>query len=498
MNTLIEKRQIEQRLKNLEAHLAQENPVLLKVVASFRELDKVAYGLGLLPRNQSFATRVPWWPLISVLGTFSSGKSTFINHYLGYKLQLTGNQAVDDKFTVMCYSNDREARTLPGLALDADPRFPFYRISHDIEEVAAGEGRRVDAYLQLKTCPGDRLRGKILIDSPGFDADAQRTSTLRIINHIVDLSDLVLVFFDARHPEPGAMQDTLQHLVTDTIQRVDSSKFLYILNQMDTTAREDNPEEVVAAWQRALAQRGLTAGRFFRIYNPEAAVPIDDPQRRERFERKRDIDLAEIHNRMQQVETERAYRIIGVLEKTAKRIEDKLVPAISRAKANWRRRVLWTEAFVFGLLLAGLIAASIKLEYWDGLHFVAPWWQNLTGSGLGLGLFTAALLIALLYLHFFIRRVAAGGVIRDLQRGADDDETTELLVNAMHHNTGSLRSVLSTRPAGWGAGARKRIARVIGAADGYVQTLNDQFTDPSGNQVAIDAPAPDQATQQGA
>ena len=57
------------------------------------------------------------------------------------------------------------------------------------------------------------LRGKILIDSPGFDADAQRTSTLKITDHIIDLSDLVLVFFDARHPEPGAMSDTLAHLV---------------------------------------------------------------------------------------------------------------------------------------------------------------------------------------------------------------------------------------------------------------------------------------------
>lgn len=29
---------------------------------------------------------------------------------------------------------------------------------------------------------------------PGFDADSQRTSTLRLTQHIIDLSDLVLVF----------------------------------------------------------------------------------------------------------------------------------------------------------------------------------------------------------------------------------------------------------------------------------------------------------------
>jgi hypothetical protein len=74
----------------------------------------------------------------------------------------------------------------------------FIRSGRAIEETAPGEGRRIDAYLQLKTCPSEAVRAKILIDSPGFDADAQRTSTLRITNHIVDLSDLVLVFFDAR------------------------------------------------------------------------------------------------------------------------------------------------------------------------------------------------------------------------------------------------------------------------------------------------------------
>ena len=43
---------------------------------------------------------------------------------------------------------------------------------------------------------------------------------------------------------------------------------------IDNAAREDNPEEVFAAWQRALAQQGLTAGRFYRIYDPKAAMPI--------------------------------------------------------------------------------------------------------------------------------------------------------------------------------------------------------------------------------
>ena len=58
------------------------------------------------------------------------------------------------------------------------------------------------------------------------------------------------------------------------------------MNQIDVTADENNLEDVVGAWQRALAQKGLTAGRFYSIYNEDVAVPIVDEAVRERFERK--------------------------------------------------------------------------------------------------------------------------------------------------------------------------------------------------------------------
>nr|VFJ90963.1 MAG: Dynamin family protein [Candidatus Kentron sp. H]VFJ92119.1 MAG: Dynamin family protein [Candidatus Kentron sp. H]VFJ98700.1 MAG: Dynamin family protein [Candidatus Kentron sp. H] len=473
---------IKNRLQRLQVHLEQENPVLLDIVRSFKALDTVAYRLGILPRTDSFATQVPWWPLVAVLGTFSSGKSTFINHYLGRKLQLTGNQAVDDKFTVVCFSSDGVARTLPGLALDADPRFPFYQISTDIEEVSMGEGKRVDAYLQLKTCPSEKLRGKIVIDSPGFDADAQRTSTLRIIDQIIDLSDLVLVMFDARHPEPGAMQDSLKHLVSGTINRSDSNKFLYILNQIDATAREDNPEEVFAAWQRALAQVGLTAGRFFRIYSPEVAIPIEDETRRVRFEEKRDMDLAEIHYRMEQVEVERAYRIIGVLEKTAKKIRDDLVPKIESAKDRWRRYVLWADGATFGALLLGSVAFSIFAGYWDGLHFLPPpWLQWLTATWPRTGVSLAAVVLVLGYLHFVIRRIAAHSVIAGLRRKLPENDR-DAVIRGFRKNTNPLFSLFRKKPVGWSRWVEKRITNVLQDSDNYVQQLNSLYADPSGKK----------------
>ena len=490
---------IEQRISTLEAHLEQENPLLLDVVKSFRELDQVAYRLGVLARDESFTTQVPWWPMVAVLGTFSSGKSSFINYFLQAKLQSTGNQAVDDRFTVVCYGADETPRTLPGLALDADPRFPFYQISRDIETVATGEGRRIDAYLQLKTCRSEPLRGKIVIDSPGFDADAQRNATLRITDHIIDLSDLVLVFFDARHPEPGAMQDTLRHLVGNTIHRPDSSKFLYILNQIDNAAREDNPEEVFAAWQRALAQAGLTAGRFYNIYNPEAALQIDDESLRRRFESKRDEDLTEIYARIHQVEIERVYRVIGVLEKTAKSLENRVVPAVVSAKESWRRAVAWTDAAILGALVVVLAAWTISSGYWTGFQFSAPWFDTIATMPWLMAAIAAIAVAGGVYLHYLARRFSARIIARRIARRTDLDGVREWVVRAFVHNTRAWRTIVTPSPAGWGRGARRRIGQVAADADRFVQHLNNRFTDPSGDKGSLEMddrpvllePAPD-------
>jgi hypothetical protein len=470
---------IRKRLKSLELHLKEENPILVSAVDGFRHLSRIGYAMGLLDTSESYATQIPWWPLISALGTFSAGKSTFINNYLSYPLQDTGNQAVDDRFTVVCYGGEKEVRTLPGLALDADPRFPFYQTSEELDKVESGQGRRIDAYLQLKTCNSDNLKGRILIDSPGFDADEQRSATLRLTNHIIDLSDLVLVFFDARHPEPGAMSDTLAHLVGATKDRADSSKFLYILNQMDTTAREDNPEEVVGAWQRALAREGLTAGRFYTIYDPEAAVPIENDALRRRFEWKRDQDLSEILNRIEQVSVERAYRIVGALEKHAQEIEDYYVPQLRELIGRWRRQVLvWDAGW---LVLVGLAVV--------GSRFLPPAMASKLDNGLqqllasptlmvGVGVLLA---IVALYVHFRVRSWAAAKVMREIALQYVGNEA-ERLTRAFKRNIRMWRSVFDPDPAGWSGRNRRALKNIVSDANRLVQTLNDRFTDPSGKR----------------
>ncbi len=467
------------RIKSLQKHLAEENPLLVSVVEKFVELDQVGLGLGVLTSRDSYTSEISWWPLISILGTFSAGKSSFINQYVGNPVQKTGNQAVDDKFTVLCFSSDQNVRVLPGIALDADPRFPFYQMSEAIDKVAEGEGARIDTYLQLKTCPSDIMRGKILIDSPGFDADAQRRSTLRITDHIINLSDLVLVFFDGRHPEPGAMHDTLEHLVAGTVRRNDANKILFILNQIDTTAAEDNLEDVVAAWQRAIAQGGLVSGSFHTLYNEDAAVTIEDPALEERYRKKRDEDLNVITKRIAQVSVERAYRIIGALENFSNRIEKEVVPELETAVGVWRRRVLIADLLVLLPLLVIFIAYTASHGYWQSLKFVVPGTEQ---SGYGPVLANIVLTVAVaafVGLHFLIRTVIARLYSKRL---AEEGYFGNLRAGFLK-NTRWWRSMFMPQITGWNKKAQAKISELRDSADNFVQKLNDQYTNPSGKSL---------------
>jgi hypothetical protein len=271
----------------------------------------------------------------------------------------------------------------------------------------------------------------------------------------------------------------LNHLIDRTINRADTGKFLYILNQVDTTARENNPEDVIAAWQRALGERGLTAGRFFAIYNPDAAVPIEDEALRRRYELKRDQDLSEIHSRMEEVEIERAYRIVGALEKTARDIEERSIPLVTRALRQWRKRVLWSDAIAMGSFMLLLLSLSIRADYWTGLSFTPPWMQP--GShALIPWLALAGVLIGLVAIHFAVRTLAAKTLIPSLRKDASKADLKSNPVGAFIRSTKPWRSIFLRTPAGWCRKARKQLTQVIQDTDTYIQTLNDQFTNPSG------------------
>ncbi|ADC71289.1 conserved hypothetical protein [Thioalkalivibrio sp. K90mix] len=467
-------RRVRKQLKLLSDRLAEENPVLKGVVDPFRELDRVGYASGLLnPQDDSYAFTISWWPMIAVLGTFSSGKSTFINEYVGTTVQRSGSQAVDDKFTVISYGGSERVQELPGLALDGDPRFPFYRVSDEIERITDGGGRTVDHFLAMKTANSERLRGRILIDSPGFDADEQRATILQLTDHIIDLSDLVVVFFDARHPEPGAMRDTLEHLVNRVAERNDFNKLVFVLNQIDTTWREDNLEEVVSAWQRAVVRQGNATGRFYCMFNESAGVEIGDEQVRERYEEKSQRDRAEIHEKIQEISSSRSYRILGSLQAIAESIEMDALPALRRALERWRRRVLQVDAAMFAV-----IAVILGVIGYNTAGGFGPWFDGSAWSSMGdhpiwtsAGIIGLALVLA--GLHFFNRRWIARRIARTLPTESAAGNWRA----AFEKNTRPWRLMLGRAPLGLGRRKVGRLHALRDRAEAYIQRLNNQFVD---------------------
>jgi len=447
-----------ERYAQLKKHLSEENPILIDAVDHYRTLDSIAHRYGLLDDEESYTAHISWWPLISILGTFSAGKSTFINHYIGKTVQQSGNQAVDDKFTVIAYGENDEVTTLPGMALDADPRFPFYNISNEIEEVEKGEGERVNLYLQLKTVRADALKGKILIDSPGFDADSQRDTILRITSHIIDMSDLVLIFFDARHPEPGAMRDTLEHLVGTAVRHNDADKILYVLNQIDTTSKEDNLEDVIGSWQRALASQGLVAGNTFAIYN-ESAASIENDSLKERLERKMKTDLAAITHRMDKVSIERAYRILRQVENLSKSLQNDRLPKLREQLVRWSRQVLFADTLLLALLAAVVIVGEMQFDLMG----------TITTSPLFGGLAAAAATVVLGYGHFTLRGKLAARLQRRLQN--EDPE----LARAVGKMTKWWRPVWSARSGNWAKTTYRTLENLTDKSRRNIQKLNDTF-----------------------
>lgn len=180
-------------------------------------------------------------PMVLVLGSHSSGKSTFINYLLGRDVQQTGVAPTDDGFTILCAGDRDEDRD--GHAAVGTP------------ELGLGELRRfgpvLQAHLRLKLragCP--LLDGVWLVDTPGMidaAAEADAGDPLRgggdggrptggrgydflgVMRWLAERADVVLLLFDPQ--KPGTTGETLRALTQSLAQL--EHKLLIVLNKAD-------------------------------------------------------------------------------------------------------------------------------------------------------------------------------------------------------------------------------------------------------------------------
>ncbi len=450
-------------MDRLKRHLSSEqHPVLLDVLQSFEGLDRLAARVGAIGPGESLAKSVRWWPVISLLGTYSSGKSTFVNDLLGIPVQKDGIQAVNDKFSVLCYGGGGSVQTLPGLALAADPRFPFYNIDEKLSRAVGGGGASTDisTYIDLKACPAARLRGVILIDSPGYDADMQREGILTLAEQIVDVSDLVLFLFDVHKTERKVIPRTLE-MVSQILHRSDASKVVYVLNRIDEVP-DDDLLDVYSRWKACLATAGLQAGDTYIICSPDKSK-ANKERLAEHPEWERDRE--EIYDRIGRVNRDRTYRAISVLREEARHLGhslSKALPAVLKI-----RSALLLSLGILGFLAFGgwsLVARS-------NLELELPW-------VLGGGVMVALMVMALGYP--LLRRV-----LRLWQRptlATQNDRAKRLF---QHLSSLPLFSLfrLQAQSNGW----LWELQEIEQQAVELTLRSNDAFIDPSGRETFVES-----------
>ena len=125
---------------------------------------------------------------VLLIGNHSSGKSSFINWYVGAKVQKTGVAIETQGFTVVTAGRTRETLTGPAtLRL-----YPYLKPLQSIPGVLQ--------YLSTKLTPSDARRFSLVtfIDTPGLaDGELHYPYDIeRAILWLGESADLILVFFD--------------------------------------------------------------------------------------------------------------------------------------------------------------------------------------------------------------------------------------------------------------------------------------------------------------
>ena len=435
-------------LLNIEKHFAHDNPTLIQAAKVFHELDQVEFELGLIDNDETTASKYSWWPIISVIGGLSPASSKFINEYLDTDQSLTGLQSSSHKFTVIQHNNQAPPVTLPGTALDVDHRLPFYQISRKIDRLVPGTSSNVNSYLELKTINNTRLKGKLFIEAPDFGMEDPISPVTQLLtNHIIEISDLVLVFCDIFDAEPHLLTELSKNIV----EQQDSNKFVYVIDSDNVASNT----EIIRLWQKKLAEIGIKTGQFIVLSSQNS---LSDAHNRE--------SMAIINQRMNSVNHYRSYRILHSLEKNIRDINNIIMPEISQAISLWKDRVHLSSLLILGFIITLMLFAEIQMG------FFALLFDPIVGP-----LFLVALIAFMAPLHIVISKLQAKLIISRLDERQKELHLMENLSDVFEKSLTYSHMLLPiSTPVGWNKKTKARLNNLIEKTKGIVLSLNDGFS----------------------
>jgi len=435
-------------LHQIEQQLADKNPALLQAFRLYHELDQVAYEMGLIGMDDSLANKTSWSPVITVIGEPSSGRNEFINRYLVDPSAQISSDSLGAQFNVLSYRESETSMSLPGTAVDGDPRFPFYHISEQLEQVKKGESRNINIYLDLKTSKSPQLKDKTLITAPGFSLHDRQEGINLLREHVAELSDLVFVFFDANQFILEDFKITLPPFLKHAANSHNPSKFIYII----TEAGQAASVETISNWKHQLTNLGLQAGQFIGL-SSEGNSNVQQI----------------LEQRLSNIDIESAYRILSTLEVHIMDVEDVVIKEVTRGLKLWKERTHFTLTLLLSLIALTLVAGEIQF----GLVAVL------------LDPFIAStsffiLLIFLIPFHIYSSKFHAKFIIKHLHRRQTELGLTENLAALFAGNLTVWRMLLPiTQPVAWTSEVRETLDMILTRAKGLVQSLNNSFNTQS-------------------
>lgn len=428
---------VSKHLINLEKQFASTDPVLQKAVKVFQELDELEFEMNLLDAEETTARTSSWWPIISTVGGYSPAKSEFLSRFLGAHLNTTRH-----KFTVLQYTPQTTGATLPGTALDADHRLPFYQISQSIEQASSGEGVKVNGYLELVTVNSSKLKNKLVIDTAVLNPSGENPVSALLRQHVIGISDLVLVFTDLFEADPEFNQATVDSI----IKHQDTNKFLFVIDHSEISLDEHKAQDIMASWQRRLAEFGIFTGQYIVL--------------------SQNGDVAQIEQRVNNLNNDRSYRVLGSLENSIRRVDEVILPEVEGAIATWKERCNATTLIVLSFIIMLILFAEIAVGVLD-LFF-----DPIIGPAI-----LVALIAILTPLHILVSRVHAKFIINQLHKRQKVLNLSEDLAGLFEKSLSFWRVLLPiTQPVGKTKKNRKKLNSLLEQTKDLIQALNDQFS----------------------
>jgi hypothetical protein len=268
-----------------------------------------------------------------------------------------------------------------------------------------------------------------------------------LTQHVLKMSDLILVFSDLFDAAPELTKTT----VDEIIAQQDTNKFIFIIDHSEISLDKNKSNEIIASWQRRLAELGIHTGQFIVLSDSSQSTSSS---------------LTEIDQRLINIENDRSYRVLDTLEKSIHAVNEVYIPEVEKSLLKWKDRVNMSTLIILGFIVTLLLFAEITIGVVQLL--IDP----IIGPA-----FILILIAFLVPIHLMISKVHAKFIITSLQKRQKELNLTENLSGLFEKSLTFWRIILPiNEPVGKNKKTRKKINTLLEQTKELVQALNDQFS----------------------